>query len=81
MVMEYYPGGTLYDRAAAGNVSAEACAELARQMLSAVSYLHHHGIAHRDLKLLNWVLAARDEVPARRSAVVGSSEDILGRGR
>lgn len=56
LVMEYMAGGELYDRLAEKRqYTEEATAEATHQMLLAVAYLHAHKIAHRDLKLENFL--------------------------
>lgn len=56
LVLEYLEGGEMTDRlAACGTFSEPAAATAVRQMLCAMSYLHAHKIAHRDLKLQNFV--------------------------
>lgn len=58
MVMEHCAGGELFtELAAQGFYSEERAAEATRQMLDAVCYLHSHGVAHRDLKLENFIYA------------------------
>ena len=37
-------------------------AEVMRQMLQAVNYLHRHNIVHRDLKLENWMYGSEDRL-------------------
>merc|ERR1740116_539476 len=56
LVMECVEGGELFDRLAKLERFTEKDAALAtRQMLLALNYLHSHGIAHRDLKLENFL--------------------------
>ena len=55
LVMELCAGGELYDRWYDRGVFTEDEAVLTvRQMLRALTYLHWHGVCHRDLKLENW---------------------------
>ena len=44
-------GGELFDRVKNGSFSEQSAAQLARQMLQALSYCHSHSIVHRDLKV------------------------------
>mmetsp|Transcript_112264 Transcript_112264/g.322731 ORF Transcript_112264/g.322731 Transcript_112264/m.322731 type:complete len:558 (+) Transcript_112264:89-1762(+) len=61
LVMEYMAGGELYDRLAERRqYSEESAAEATHQMLLAVAYLHAHRIAHRDLKLENFLYERKD---------------------
>lgn len=61
LVMEYMAGGELYDRLASRKqYTEEAAAEATYQMLLAVAYLHAHRIAHRDLKLENFLYVSPD---------------------
>merc|ERR1719160_645836 len=54
--MECCSGGDVYERLkVARQFSEPTSAKLAQQMLLAVHYLHRHGIAHRDIKLENFV--------------------------
>mmetsp|Transcript_13779 Transcript_13779/g.30706 ORF Transcript_13779/g.30706 Transcript_13779/m.30706 type:complete len:447 (+) Transcript_13779:1-1341(+) len=54
-------GGELYDRLSTRKkYTEEAAAETTHQMLLAVAYLHGHQIAHRDLKLENFLYEAKD---------------------
>jgi len=56
LVMECIEGGELFDRVAKLKRFTEQDAALAtRQMLLALNYLHSHSIAHRDLKLQNFL--------------------------
>merc|ERR1719422_2217394 len=56
LVMEYMEGGELYDRLSTkGSFSEDMTARTTRQMLLAVVYLHAREIAHRDLKLENFL--------------------------
>jgi len=61
LVMEYMAGGELYDRLFQQRVyKEEMAAKTAKQMLLAVAYLHSHQIAHRDLKLENFLYERKD---------------------
>mmetsp|Transcript_92698 Transcript_92698/g.215427 ORF Transcript_92698/g.215427 Transcript_92698/m.215427 type:complete len:599 (-) Transcript_92698:282-2078(-) len=61
LVMEYMEGGELYDRLAARRqYTEEDAGETAYQILLAVAYLHAHQIAHRDLKLENFLYEKKD---------------------
>ncbi|CAJ1420279.1 unnamed protein product [Effrenium voratum] len=61
LVMEFMSGGELYDRLFQEKVYKEAtAAKTAKQMLLAVAYLHTYQIAHRDLKLENFLYERKD---------------------
>ena len=52
LMMEYCRGGELFERLAKGEKCNEKrAAKLLEQMLSAVNYMHAHGVVHRDLKV------------------------------
>merc|ERR1719454_1025577 len=56
LVLELCIGGELYQRQSQIGVFTEVQAKfLIQQMLCAVSHLHRHFVAHRDLKLENWL--------------------------
>jgi serine/threonine protein kinase len=56
LILELCAGGELYQRQSQIGVFNEMQAKtLIQQMLSAVAHLHRHFVAHRDLKLENWL--------------------------
>ena len=56
LVMELCTGGELYDRLAKlQHFREHDAARLVSKMFTAVRYCHDHGVAHRDLKLQNWL--------------------------
>jgi len=61
LVMEFMAGGELYDRLSQRKQYSEECAaETTHMMLLAVAYLHGSQIAHRDLKLENFLYERKD---------------------
>eukprot|EP00297_Palpitomonas_bilix_P002868 CAMPEP_0113869670 /NCGR_PEP_ID=MMETSP0780_2-20120614/1664_1 /TAXON_ID=652834 /ORGANISM="Palpitomonas bilix" /LENGTH=633 /DNA_ID=CAMNT_0000854871 /DNA_START=139 /DNA_END=2040 /DNA_ORIENTATION=+ /assembly_acc=CAM_ASM_000599 len=61
-VIDYAEGGELYDRVVEKKVFSEGdAANVMKDLLSALSYLHSRKIAHRDIKLENLLL--RDKSP------------------
>mmetsp|Transcript_38366 Transcript_38366/g.119345 ORF Transcript_38366/g.119345 Transcript_38366/m.119345 type:complete len:422 (+) Transcript_38366:2-1267(+) len=61
LVMEFMEGGELYDRLSKCKQYTEAsAADATRQMLLAVAYLHAHQVAHRDLKLENFLYEKKE---------------------
>ena len=57
LVMEYCSGGDLTDR----TFSEPDCAIIVAKVLLALSYMHSHGVVHRDIKLENIVFASNGE--------------------
>gem|GEM_PF-677599 len=55
-VMPYIAGGTLAQRLQAGPLSLLETYKLFTALLSAVAYIHRHGVVHRDLKPSNILL-------------------------
>ena len=74
--MEYLQSAQPFDRAALG-LSVKALIELTTQMLQALSYLHRHGILHRDLKPGN-VLVTREAGKQRVHLVDFGLSDAMG---
>ncbi|BFZ10537.1 hypothetical protein BsWGS_13576 [Bradybaena similaris] len=57
LVMDYAPGGELYDYLnKMGRLTEEEARRIFRQIVSAVHHCHENGVVHRDLKLENIIL-------------------------
>jgi serine/threonine-protein kinase len=61
IVMRYMPGGTLYDRIAAGPMKLAESYPIVRRMAQALDEAHKHNIVHRDLKPSNVLFDVRNE--------------------
>lgn len=62
LVMELVTGGELFDRIVEkGSYTEKDAADLIKQVLSAVSYMHDEGVVHRDLKPENLLYYSPDE--------------------
>mmetsp|Transcript_13523 Transcript_13523/g.27644 ORF Transcript_13523/g.27644 Transcript_13523/m.27644 type:complete len:325 (-) Transcript_13523:1291-2265(-) len=57
LVMEYLGGGDLFERLQHVKMAESEVVDIGLQLLSALDYLHRHGVAHRDVKLENIVFA------------------------
>jgi calcium-dependent protein kinase len=61
LAMECLEGGELFDRVKKmGRLNEEESANVTRQLLLAINYMHSQGIAHRDLKLENIMFVSDD---------------------
>jgi serine/threonine protein kinase len=56
LITEYCDGGELFELAAAGGLTETRVRDYTWQMLQASTYLHRHGIGHRDISLENVLL-------------------------
>ncbi|KAN0025327.1 hypothetical protein ACTFIU_003587 [Dictyostelium citrinum] len=62
LVLELIRGGELFDKIVEkGNYSEKDACNLVRQIVSAVEYMHQHGVCHRDLKPENLLCSGDDE--------------------
>ena len=64
LIMDECSGGELFDlldRQPGHHCTEGFTARVVLQMLSALRYMHAHGVMHRDLKLENWLLASPDD--------------------
>lgn len=64
LVMELLKGGELLDRIlAVHNMCESEASAVLRTVVSAVAYLHEHGVVHRDLKPSNMIYASMRQTP------------------
>lgn len=64
LVMELLRGGELLDRIVTiKRMSEMEAAAVLRNIMSAVSFLHSHGVVHRDLKPSNMLYASKQQTP------------------
>lgn len=56
LIMEYAPGGELYNLISKGRLSEEEARRIFQQIIFGLEYLHAHQVAHRDLKPENILL-------------------------
>jgi len=74
LVLELVSGGELFDQIVErGNYSEHDAANLIRQVLEGIDYMHRHGVVHRDLKPENLLCAAANVI---KIADFGLSKDI-----
>ena len=77
LVMELLEGGDVFDRIVAMNHYTELDArDLARELLSAVAYMHERGVAHRDLKPQNLLLVSKEDNSAVKVADFGFAKRV-----
>lgn len=75
MVLELCDGGDLYTRAP---YSEREAARYTDQLLSAIQYLHDHGVVHRDLKFENVMFESSSEDAQIKVIDFGLSKKFLG---
>jgi calcium-dependent protein kinase len=77
IISEYLSGGELFDRIVANKCFNEkTAAQYMHQILSAVSYLHSHGVIHRDLKPENIVFETKDQNSNIKIIDFGTSKKV-----
>jgi len=93
MVMEYVPGGELFDFIVSnGRLSEPRARAMFQQLVSGVEYCHQHAVVHRDLKPENLLLDAEQQLriadfglsnarPSREGSREGSREAALSAAR
>lgn len=61
IVSDLIKGDELYERVGSGewNATEQECAMLLQNILSAVAYMHEHGVVHRDLKASNFLFTSK----------------------
>lgn len=80
LILELVTGGELFERIVErGHYSEHDAAEAVRQILSALQYLHAHGVVHRDLKPENLLYESEHEEAHLKLADFGLSK-MLHRG-
>ena len=78
MVLEYCPGGELFDYIVDRERLCESEARaFFRQIVAAVAYIHHSGYAHRDLKPENILIDEDQELNAERGPWLGPRQASL----
>jgi len=74
LVLELVSGGELFDQIVErGSYSEHDAANLIRQVLEGIDYMHRHGVVHRDLKPENLLCASANVI---KIADFGLSKDI-----
>jgi len=79
LVMELCKGGELFDeitRKASRGMSDVDAGRMMADMISAVRYMHHRGIAHRDLKLENFLFEV-SALPTSAPSIIGPRQIIM----
>ena len=76
LVMELLPGRTLADELAAGPLSLERVAEVARGILAALAAAHAAGIIHRDIKPGNVLLTDDGNVKVSDFGIAKTVDDV-----
>jgi len=77
MVQDLCSGGELFDRLDEQpdyHYTEKECAFLVKQMLSVIRYMHSKGVAHRDLKLENFLFSTKEENSLLKLIDFGSSK-------
>jgi len=80
IVMELCTGGELFDKLydqPNAKFSEENCRALFNKMVAALFYLHQAGIAHRDLKLENFIFTTKDDNAEVKLIDFGFSQNYL----
>jgi len=74
LVLELVSGGELFDQIVErGSYSENDAANLIRQVLEGIAYMHRHGVVHRDLKPENLLCASANVI---KIADFGLSKDV-----
>lgn len=60
-VLRYYPEGSFADLLERGSLAPEDVADILRQILDGLGFLHDNGVVHRDLKPSNILMARRPD--------------------
>lgn len=80
MIMDLATGGELFNLVTKNPGDCATEMEIRRMltnMLSAVGYMHRHGIVHRDLKLENWLMQAPGDTTAIKLIDFGLSKHFV----
>lgn len=62
LVQEIAKGGTLLDLVGAGPIETSTARHYFQQIVSAIAYMEHNTVCHRDIKLENCILTENDDV-------------------